>query len=201
MSIFAGPPGSSPIDPDDQAQLIPTWIATRSDLNAAEQGNVALATTWVFGRTWKAADVLTQEWLKKLHKRMLGEVWRWAGGYRRRESNIGEMPANIGVALEALLADVTTQIADDSSTAWVADEIAVRFHHRLVSIHPFVNGNGRHARLAADVLTVSLGRPRLSWGGADDLGESGEVRTEYIAALKAADAGDNIPLLRFARSS
>ena len=200
MSIFAGPPGSTPIDPDDQEQLIPTWIATRSDLNAAEQRNIALATTWVFGRIWEPSDILTQQWVRNLHKRMLGEVWRWAGGYRLSETNLGELPANIGVALEALLADVTAQIADDSSTAWAPDEIAIRFHHRLVSIHPFVNGNGRHARLAADVLTVSLGRPRLSWGGDHDMGESGGVRADYIAALRAADSGDMKPMLRFARS-
>lgn len=198
-SIFEGPPGSTPIEPDDQEQLIPTWIATRSDLNSAEQGNIALATTWVFGRTWRAEDVVTQEWLKNLHRRMLGEVWQWAGGYRSREANIGEAPTLIAVALETLLADVRAQIADDSTLAWPPDEIAVRFHHRLVSIHPFVNGNGRHARLAADVLTVSLGRPRFSWRGDSDLSEAGVVRDEYIAALRAADQGVMAPLFLFAR--
>ncbi|MGZ5306731.1 MAG: mobile mystery protein B [Actinomycetota bacterium] len=137
--------------------------------------------------------------LKSLHARMLGEVWRWAGGYRSREANIGEAPTLIAVALETLLADVRAQIADDSTLAWPPDEIAVRFHHRLVSIHPFVNGNGRHARLAADVLTVSLGGPRSSWGGDYDLSESGVVRDEYIAALKAADQGVMAPLFLFAR--
>jgi Fic-DOC domain mobile mystery protein B len=199
-SIFEGPPGSTPIEPDDQEQLIPTWIATQSDLNAAEQHNIALAATWVFGRAWRAEDIVTQEWLKNLHTRMLGEVWRWAGGYRSREANIGEAPTLIAVALETLLADVRAQIADDSTLAWPPDEIAIRFHHRLVSIHPFVNGNGRHARLAADVLTVSLGGQRSSWGGDFDLIESGVVRDKYIAALKAADQGVMAPLLLFARS-
>lgn len=199
-SIFEGPPGSTPIEPDDQEQLIPTWIATRSDLNSAEQRNIALATTWVFGRTWRAEDIVTQEWLKNLHTRMLGEVWRWAGGYRSREANIGEAPTLIAVALETLLADVRAQIADDTTLARPPDEIVVRFHHRLVSIHPFVNGNGRHARLAADVLRVSLGGPRFPWGGDYDLSESGVVRDEYIAALKAADQGVMAPLFLFARS-
>lgn len=101
--------------------------------------------------------------------------------------------------MEELVEEVRAQIADSSKDAWSPDEIAVRFHHRLVSIHPFANGNGRHARLAADELAIALGLRRFSWGGGSDLTTSGSVRDDYMSALKAADLGDFSPLLLFAR--
>ncbi len=200
-SLFSGPPGSTPIEPDDQAQLIPTWIATRGDLNSAEQVNIVRAATWLSGRAWSSGEILTQDWLKGLHARMLGDVWSWAGRYRHHETNLGVAPADVAVSVEALLADARAQIANGPDSAWAADEVAVRFHHRLVSIHPFVNGNGRHARLAGDALAVALGESRFSWGGDFDLNDPGAVREEYLAALRAADAGDIAALLRFAQGS
>lgn len=197
--LFDGPPGSSPLEPDDQDGLIPTWIATRADLNAAEQANIAKAAVWVSARTWKVGQILSRDWLRVLHTRMLGEVWEWAGTWRKRETNLGLPPGEIETALEDLVHDVQAQVTDMSPDAWSSDEVAIRFHHRLVSIHPFANGNGRHARLAADELAVSLGRPRFSWGGGEDLTAAGAVRSEYMAALKAADLGDIGPLMAFAR--
>ena len=200
-SVFEGPPGSTPIDPEAQDDLLPTWIATRANLNAAEQANVARATTWVFGRAWSVDD-LTQTWLKGLHRRMFGDVWRWAGVYRRRDTNIGVPWFEISTSLELLLGDLRTQTADRNALAWPADELAVRLHHHLVSVHPFLNGNGRHARLAADVVVVALGAERFQWGGEVDLVESGPVREMYMAALHAADrTSDYAPLAAFARQS
>ena len=199
-SLFEGPAGSTPLEPEDQEGLVPTWIATRADLNAAEQANVARATTWVFGRPWRI-DSFSQTWLMNLHRRMFRDVWRWAGTYRRRDTNIGVPWPQISTSVEMLLGDLLAQTDDPGTRPWTADEVGIRFHHRLVSIHPFVNGNGRHARLAADVLVVALGQERYPWGGGSDLAESGAVRDEYLSALRTADrTGDYVPLLRFGRS-
>lgn len=196
MSIFDGPVGSTPLEPDEQQGLIPTWIATRGDLNSAEQANIAAATGWVRGRRWQPRDI-TQERLKDLHRRMFADVWRWAGTYRRRDTDIGVAWFEIPEAVEVLVSDVHAQIGG----TWSPDEVAVRFHHRLVSIHPFANGNGRHARLAADVLVEALGEDRFSWGAGAQLADAGVARDEYLTALRAADRdGDCQRLRRFARS-
>lgn len=196
MRIFDGPPGSTPLTPDEQEGLIPTWIANRGDLNRAEQENIASATVWVGGRRWTVDDV-TVKWLRDLHHRMLSEVWDWAGNYRRREVNIGGRvaPRQIPEAAESLVRDMHAQVG-----VLPRDEVAVRFHHRLVSIHPFPNGNGRHSRLVADVLVEALGGARFAWGDGT-LTDSGEIRTMYISALQQADEGDPGPLVAFARSS
>ena len=127
---------------------------------------------------------------------MLGEVWKWAGKFRTSERNLGLPFYEIPSALGQLLADTHAWIEYE---AYSPDEIAVRFHHRLVQIHPFPNGNGRHARLTADLLVIRLGRERFSWGR-ERLRDAGIVRRRYIAALQAADHHDIAPLLQFARS-
>jgi Fic-DOC domain mobile mystery protein B len=134
--------------------------------------------------------------LLNLHKRMLNGVWKWAGSFRQTERNIGIQAYRIGVELRQLLDDVRYWVEHQTFSP---DEIAVRFHHRLVFIHPFPNGNGRHARLAADLLAVQLGQERFSWGSAN-LVTADDTRATYVAALKAADAHDIGPLLAFARS-
>ncbi|WP_299174438.1 mobile mystery protein B [uncultured Brevundimonas sp.] len=184
---------ATPLTPDERAQLILTYITTRSQLNEAEQIGIADADRWAFRRR---RDVLGEDFLLALHKRMLGGVWKWAGTIRNTERNIGVAPYRIGVELRALLGDARYWI---DQGAYEPDEIAVRFHHRLVAIHPFPNGNGRHARLSADLLAVSLERERFTWGSAN-LVEAAKTRAFYIAALKAADIHDINPLIAFARS-
>lgn len=184
---------ATPLSPEEQAQIIPTYITNRSQLNEAEQLNITEADLWAFRRT---RDTLSEAFLRDLHKRMFRTVWKWAGAFRTSERNLGIEPYRIPTELRMLL---------DDARHWVAygtfppDEIAVRFHHRLVFIHPFPNGNGRHARLAADLLVVALGRTRFTWGNAN-LVEPAVARAVYIAALKAADEHDIEPLLAFARS-
>jgi Fic-DOC domain mobile mystery protein B len=196
VSVFDGPPGSTPLEPGEQDDLIPTWIASRGDLNSAEQENIARGVAWVRRFSWKPSDI-TQAWLKDLHRRMFADVWRWAGVYRSHDTNVGGPWLQIPVALEDLVRDMLAQIGG----AWSSDEVAVRFHHRLVSIHLFPNGNGRHARLAADVLVEALGEKRFGWGVGTTLVDAGEARSEYLAALRTADQeGDYRRLLRFARS-
>ncbi len=197
--VFDEPEGATPLDPSEQEGLIPTWIVTRSDLNAAEQENIAVATAWAFSRTWKTSD-FDQRSLKGLHDRMFCDVWRWAGTYRARETNLGVAPYLIATQVEHLVRDLQAQTVDTLSLPWTPDEIAVRFHHRLVLIHPFPNGNGRHSRLVADLVVTTLGSDRFTWGAASHLVDVGPARQEYLEALRIADSdGDYSPLLLFAR--
>lgn len=184
---------NTPLEAEEQEALIPSYITLRNELNEAEQANITQANLWAFSRK---RDVLDEGFLRELHRRMLGEVWKWAGETRRTARNIGVDAYRIVPELYQLLDDVRHQI--DHRT-YDADEIATRFHHRLVAIHIFANGNGRHARLAADLLAVQLGRPRFTWGSAN-LVELKEARARYVAALRAADDHDIGPLLAFARS-
>jgi Fic-DOC domain mobile mystery protein B len=191
--LMEGDDAATPLEPDERRQLIPTYITTRAQLNEAEQMGIADADRWAFARK---RDVLHEPFLLSLHKRMFRKVWRWAGTFRTSERNIGVDAYKIGTELHALLDQVRYWIEHQT---YAPDEIAVRFHHRLVWIHPFPNGNGRHARMAADLLVVSLGQPRFTWGSAS-LVEPAKTRAAYVAALKAADDHDLVPLLAFARS-
>jgi len=192
--LFAEPGDATPLEPAEREGLRQTWIITRADLNAAEQANIDAGAAWAFRR--RTADILTDGFLTQLHKRMFGAVWAWAGQYRRTERNIGIDAYRIAAELRSLLDDVRYWI--DHHT-YPADEIAIRFHHRLVAIHPFPNGNGRHARMMADLVAARLAREPFSWGGGD-LRDIGTLRRTYIDALRAADGHDIVPLLVFARS-
>jgi len=184
---------ATPLTADERAQLIPTYITTRAQLNEAEQSNIADADLWAFRRK---RNVLDEAFLLSLHKRMLNGVWRWAGTFRQTQRNIGIQAYRIGMELRQLLDDVRYWVEHET---FPPDEIAVRFHHKLVFIHPFPNGNGRHARLAADLLAAQLGRERFSWGSANLVAVE-TARAAYVVALKAADNHDIEPLLTFARS-
>ena len=184
---------ATPLTEEELAGLIPSYVTLRPELNEVEQANILEAEEWAFTRE---RDVLDEGFLKNLHKRMFGRVWKWAGTLRRSEKNIGVDAYQISVDLRKLLDDCRFWIEHES---YEPDEIAARFHHRLVLIHPFPNGNGRHARTAADLLLVRLGRPRFTWGRAN-LVSAGKNRTTYIAALHAADKHDIAPLLAFVRS-
>jgi Fic-DOC domain mobile mystery protein B len=190
---FAEPDNATPLTPEERRELIPAHVAYRRELNEAEQENITRAQDWALGRR---RDLLTEKFVRELHRHMLGDVWRWAGKFRTSERNLGIAHDEIPMALRQLLDDTRAWIAH---TAYPPDEIAVRFHHRLVRIHPFANGNGRHARLMADLVIMSLGRERFSWGSAN-LQDPGALRRRYVAALRSADDHDVGPLLTFARS-
>jgi Fic-DOC domain mobile mystery protein B len=191
--IFEEPDdAATPLTPEEMRDLIPSHISYRHELNEAEQENIVRAQEWAFGRR---RDVLSQKFVTDLHKQMLGDVWRWAGKFRTTPRNLGIGHWLISVELRRLL---------DDTKAWVEfraypDELAVRFHHRLVSIHPFPNGNGRHARLMADLLIMQLGRRRFSWGR-ENLRDPGAARARYIEALRAADDHEIGHLLAFSRA-
>jgi Fic-DOC domain mobile mystery protein B len=187
------PPGATPLDGDELASLIPSHITTQGELNEWEQLNIVQGENWA--RKQRKA-ILNEAFLRQLHKQMFGETWKWAGEFRKSDKNIGVDWLKIGVELKKLLDDTQYQIEHAS---YPPDEIAVRFHHRLVAIHPFSNGNGRHARLIADLLAERLGQPRFTWGSRS-LADESETRQNYIAALQAADRHDIAPLLAFACS-
>ena len=198
MLNLAYPPGATPLDADELASLIPGHITTQGELNEWEQLNILQGEAWA-AKTRR--EILNEGFLRQLHKQMFGETWRWAGAFRKSDKNIGVDWLCIGVELKKLLDDVRFQVEHGS---FPVDEIAVRFHHRLVAIHPFPNGNGRHARLVADLLVQRLGQPRFTWGRralADTtLVDATDMRRDYIVALQAADARDYTLLLAFARS-
>jgi Fic-DOC domain mobile mystery protein B len=191
--LFQEPEDATPLTPEERAELIPAHIAYRTELNAAEQENIARGQDWALARK---RDLLSEKFIKDLHARMLGDVWRWAGKYRTTERNLGIHYYEISIAVRELLEDAKTWVQHNT---YSADEIAVRFHHRLVKIHPFPNGNGRHSRLIADLLVMSLGGERFSWGRAN-LQQASDMRRQYIEALRAADKHDYAALLKFARS-
>ncbi|MSQ73240.1 MAG: mobile mystery protein B [Betaproteobacteria bacterium] len=187
------PPGATPLDPDELASLIPGHITTQGELNEWEQLNILQGEAWA---RKQRKEILNEAFVRELHRQMFGETWRWAGEFRKSDKNIGVDWLTIGVELKTLLEDVRYQIAHGS---YPPDELAVRFHHRLVAIHPFPNGNGRHARMMADLLVQRLGQPRLTWGSRSPE-DASDTRQRYIAALQAADARNYSPLLTFARS-
>lgn len=191
--LFQEPENATPLTPEERAELIPAHIAYRAELNASEQENIARGQDWALARK---RDLLSEKFIKDLHARMLGDVWRWAGKYRTTERNLGIHYYEIPMAVRELLEDAKTWVQHNTCSA---DEIAVRFHHRLVKIHPFPNGNGRHSRMMADLLVMSLGSERFTWGQAN-LQHASDVRRQYIEALRAADNHDYAPLLKFARS-
>ncbi len=178
---------------EERGGLIPSYITLRSELNEAEQANILEAEEWAFARK---RDVLEENFLNNLHKRMYGNAWRWAGQYRTTGKNVGIDAYRIPTEFRQLLDDCRYWIENET---YGPDEIAARFHHRLVSIHCYPNGNGRHARLAADLLLKSMGQERFSWGG-KNLVDVGETRERYIVALQTADEHDYGPLLEFVRS-
>lgn len=184
---------STPLAAEEREGLIPSYVTLRRELNEAEQANILEAEQWAFSRK---RNVLDERFLTDLHKRMFGRVWRWAGKFRHTERNVGVDPYRIATDLRKLLDDSRYWIEHNT---YPLDEISARFHHRLVYIHPFPNGNGRHARLATDLLLVALGQSRFSWGRTS-LVNPGETRHAYVVALRAADGRDIRPLLEFVRS-
>jgi Fic-DOC domain mobile mystery protein B len=192
--IFEQPDdAATPLTVEEMRDLLPPHIAYRHELNSAEQENILRAQEWAMARR---RDLLSEKFIRDLHRQMLGRVWRWAGKFRTSQRNIGIDYWLIPIELRQLLDDAKAWIEFGT---WPPDEIAVRFHHRLVLIHPFPNGNGRHARLVADLLIIQLGGQRFSWGR-EGLRDAGAARARYIEALRAADNHEIGALLAFARS-
>ena len=185
-----GRDGTTPLDPDEAQGLIPSHITTLEELNEWEQVNIVRGRRWAFSQS--RSDVLSPAFVRELHRRMFDDTWEWAGQYRTTDKNIGIDWKDVPVAVHDLCENVTYWLDEQ---VYPVDEAAARFHYQLAHIHPFPNGNGRHARLITDTLLRFKGHRPFTWGG-DPKGPS-TVRQEYIAALRAADVHDFKPLFRF----
>lgn len=197
-TIGQEPSGATPLEPEDLEGLVPDFVATRADLNQVEFENITKTLPWAGrqARSLGTEGILDYGFLLALHRRMFGDVWAWAGTQRRRVTNIGVEPSSIATQSRLLLDDATFW---HTHAVFGHDELAARIHCRLVSIHPFQNGNGRCTRMMADLYLTSIGAEPFTWGGAS-LDVDGSGRATYIAALiKAADTGEYADLIRFAR--
>jgi Fic-DOC domain mobile mystery protein B len=185
--------GATPVDEDDKEGLRFTHITTRGELDQLEQANIVEGLQWL--KKQKNTDVLSEGFVRDLHKRLFGQVWKWAGVFRKTEKNIGVGPIQIAIQLRQLLDDARYWIEHET---YPPIELAARFHHKLVSIHLFPNGNGRHARIMADAILIKLmDAPAIDWAGGYKLEAMNERRDQYIVALKAADKHDFSRLLGF----
>lgn len=195
--LFQAKENETPLTEAEKLDLIPS-LSTRAELNEAERANILEARVWALRRrTLQREDLLTDAFGRELHRRMFGRVWRWAGSYRKTERNLGWEVHRLTEGTYNAFADVRTWLEYET---YSVPEVAVRLHHQLVRVHPWPNGNGRHARLMADVVVAARGSADLTWGAGADIVTPGDARQRYIAAIRAADAGDFAPLLAFARS-
>lgn len=185
--------GHTELSEEDREGLLPAYIATRGDLFEAEQRNIADV---MLRRRPAVGKLLDDKYLRELHRAMFGKVWSWAGKYRTLGTNIGIEPSGIPAAVRNLVEDAKTWI--DLET-FPFDELAARFHHRLVAIHPFPNGNGRHGRIATDFLVAAMGVEPFTWGQHLDV-DTDELRGRYVDALRSADRNDISKLLDFVRT-
>ena len=191
--LFDEPNQATPLAPEEIEGLIPSHVTWRSELNELEQQNIIAASVWAHERKRNSVN---EAFARNLHRRMFGKVWRWAGTYRQSNKNLGVNCNDILPRIHQTLDDTRYWI---EHTTYPPDEIAVRFHHGLVFIHPFPNGNGRWSRLMTDILVARLGQPRFTWGGSS-LQTDDESRRAYVNALRAADNHDFTSLLVFSRS-
>lgn len=193
--IFHYKPGQTPIDAAEAGELIPP-LTTQDELNEWEEQNIIAGRHWALSkRTLRQYELLSEEYLLRLHERMFDETWKWAGKIRTRDKNIGVPFYTIRTRSREFLDDA--RYWRDQKT-FSFDEFAMRFHHRLVQIHLFPNGNGRHARLAVDAIARKDGKPDFTWGSVN-LVKTGEARAAYLDAIRSADGGDYRPLIKFSR--
>jgi len=189
--------GQTPLSEEEQEGLKIPSITTREELDEFEQLNIEKAIQWTFGKKIKAEQLFSEKFIKDLHKRMYGDVWKWAGTFRTSEKNIGIKSFLISIELKQLLDDALYWTQNNT---YDSEELAIRFKHRLVSIHCFANGNGRHSRLMAELILEKLYNTKFFSWGSTNLVKATEARTEYIKAVKKADQHDILPLLAFAKS-
>lgn len=191
--------GQTPLD-DEQKKGLLLPLTTQAELNAAEAEAILKARSWamVRARPLPSTQILQEKWLQQLHKRMLAPVWQWAGSYRRADVYFGVPWVQVPTAMRGALNDSRYWVENRALLNMTIVEAAVRVQHKLVVVHPFPNGNGRWSRLVADLLVHAERHPRLTWGAGADLRSSGQARTAYIEALRAADNGNFEGLIAFA---
>jgi Fic-DOC domain mobile mystery protein B len=189
--------GQTPLNEEEKEGLKIKSITTQGELDEFEQLNIEKAVEWTIHTNLKSERILTEKFVKDLHKKMYGDVWKWAGEFRKSDKNSGIKWIQIGVELKNLIDDTKYWIANNTFSP---EEISIRFKHRIVAIHCFPNGNGRHSRMMADIIIESVfGKELFSWHKSNMV-NANETRIEYIAALRKADNGNINPLIEFARN-
>lgn len=194
---FTPLPGQTPVDEDERVDLKIKTISTRQELDEFEQNNIEKAVQWSLMYKFSAKRIFSETFFKQLHKQMFGDVWKWAGTFRKTNKNIGVDKSMIPTQLKNLIDDAKYWLEHQT---FEGDEVALRLKHRVVSIHLFPNGNGRHSRLIADIIVSHVfARPVFTWGRSLQLKEPGSARVAYLQALREADSGNYAPLTEFAR--
>lgn len=194
MNPFESAPGTTPLQPEDLEGLIPKHLNSKQQLDELEAENILQGEVWSALQIWSPEKLLSSSMIRRCHKELFGKIWRWAGMYRKRETSIGVAPEQISVLTEQLLGNTLYQISEPSEDLKV---VIARFHHQLVSIHLFPNGNGRHARFVCNILATALSQDSPTWG-ANTLIAGQSSRQKYLLALRKADAtGDLASLVKF----
>lgn len=189
--------GQTPLDEEEKEGLLIPTITTRNELDEFEQLNIERAIQWTLGRKFNVERMMSEDFIKLVHEKMYGNVWAWAGEFRKTNKNLGVDRFQISTELRQLLDDCKFWIEKGT---YAPEEIAIRFKHRIVQIHCFSNGNGRHSRMMADLIIEKIfGKPVFSWGANSDLTKVGGARAEYLKAVKTADQNNFALLLEFAR--
>ncbi len=189
--------GQFPLEEEEKEDLLIKTVTTQTELDELEQLNIEKAVAWTIGKKFKPATIFTEKFIKKVHKQMFGDVWKWAGKFRKSAKNIGVAWVEIAVEVKYLLDDTKYWIENKT---YSPHEIAIRFKHRLVKIHCFPNGNGRHSRLMADIIIESVFNKDVFPWHSSNMVKPDETRKEYIAAIRAGDRGNIQPLIEFARN-
>jgi Fic-DOC domain mobile mystery protein B len=189
--------GQTPLEEEEKEGLLISYISTKQELDEFEQMNIERAIKWTLSKNFKTEEILTEGFIRLVHKKMFEEVWAWAGQFRKTEKNIGVNKFRIPTEVRTLMDDCRYWI---SNNTFLPDEIAIRFKHRLVAIHCFANGNGRHSRLMGDIISEHIFKnPVFTWGSNVNLAKDGDERARYLAAIKSADGGNISDLIKFAR--
>ena len=189
--------GQTPLNEEEKDGLLIKTITLQKELDEFEQLSIEKAVEWTIHANLKQDRILSEKFIKDLHKKMYGGVWKWAGEFRKSEKNIGIKWTQIGIELKNLIDDTKYWIENKT---YPPEEIAIRFKHRIVEIHCFLNGNGRHSRMMADIIVESIfGKEVFSWNKSNMV-RADKTRKEYIAALRIADNGNINPLIEFAKN-
>ncbi len=189
--------GQTPLDEEEKEGLKIRSVTTQQELDEFEQLNIEKAIEWTIHSNLKPEKILTEKFIKDLHKKMFGDVWKWGGEFRTSDKNLGIHWPQISIELKKLLDDTQYWIENN---IYSPEEISIRFKHRLVAIHCFPNGNGRHSRLMADIMMESVfGQDSFSWHRSNMV-KADETRKKYISTLKEADKGNIKPLIAFAKT-
>ena len=188
--------GQTPLNENEIEGLLIDTITTQEELDEHEQLNIEQAVQWIILNKFKLETILTEKFIKKVHKKMFDNTWRWAGIFRKSEKNLGVEWIKIGIELKYLIDDTKYWIENKTFSA---DQIAIRFKHRIVQIHCFSNGNGRHSRIMADIIIEMIFKKYIFTWHYSNMVKGDAIRKKYIIAVQEADKGNIYPLIDFAR--